>query len=788
MNRFMLPTQLTCLTLAVCTQLYAQDNVLTNSASQTSSVGAQQKETTQLAPIVVTATRSAKSIADIAGTVYSIDQAEIEKQANAGKSIADILGTLVPSLTPSSGTTSNYGMTMRGRVVQYMIDGVPQTGSRDGSRQLNSIQPSMIERIEVVSGATSIYGSGATGGIINIITKRGGQDPISFETKIGVTAGNNFKSDAMAYEASQSVLFNQGALQGAFGASYATRGEIQDSHGNRIGPEVAQTDRQDTDTLDLNGRLTWNISDSQSLSFGAQYFKDEQDSEYGADYGTYGPYNLANLIFRTAPSLKAVKGLELSEQPQTERWGVNTQYQNEDILGHALNAEAYYRKEKGRWFPTVSPLGNSSLNGALAQLYPNYADPRSPDFLNAIRYGYGVVQSSNEIDVAGTRLMLSKDFTLNDRILNLNYGVDYENEKNKAYVTRYDFDDFYNSNGLKHTAVKDYKFGPDFENNKLGFYLQGDYNLTDRFNMQAGIRHERIDSEVSDSTPYREAIPADILAELGYGYDAKALKGGKIKHDATLFNIGGVFHLTDAQQVFANFSQGFSLPDVQRMLRDVPTSFVVTSNNIEPIKVNNYELGWRLQGESGSNLGLTAFYNDSDKVVKFNGIPNYNIEVIDTDERVYGVEGNISYRLQPNWTVGGTMAYTRGQFKNTAGKWQELDAIRVAPLKGTAFSEWQFNNDMSLRVQSLAIGGTDKAKKDAVKYGSTVPAEIKGFATMDVIANAKAGPGTVGFGVYNVWNTDYKSVYSQSVESVYGAISSLPAQGRTYGLSYTLKY
>ena len=92
-----------------------------------------------------------------------------------------------------------------------------------------------------------------------------------------------------------------------------------------------------------------------------------------------------------------------------------------------------------------------------------------------------------------------------------------------------------------------------------------------------------------------------------------------------------------------------------------------------------------------------------------------------------------------------------------------------------------------IRISELAYG-TDKAKKDAVKYGSTVPAEINGFATMDVIANAKAGPGTVGFGVYNVWNTDYKSVYSQSVESVYGAISSLAAQGRTYGLSYTLKY
>ena len=754
MNRFMLPMQLTCLTLAVCTQLYAQDNVVTNSASQTSSVEAQQKETTQLAPIVVTATRSAKSIADIAGTVYSIDQAEIEKQANAGKSIADILGTLVPSLTPSSGTTSNYGMTMRGRVVQYMIDGVPQTGYRDGSRQLNSIQPSMIERIEVVSGATSIYGSGATGGIINIITKRGGQDPISFETKVGVTAGNNFKSDAMAYEASQSVLFNQGALQGAFGASYTTRGEIQDSHGNRIGPEVAQTDRQDTDTLDLNGRLTWNISDEQSLSFGAQYFNDEQDSEYGPDYGPNLAYVKRDPTYTA--SLAAVKGMQLETQPQTERYAFNTQYENQNVLGHTLNAEAYYRNEQARWFPSAQAMG-----GGL----------------------YLVYQSETDIDVYGARVALQKQFDLNGHNLGLSYGIDYENEQDEQNIQMYDSAAFVASNGLNYKPFNYYAFGPDVETEKLGTFVQTDFDVTDRLGLKAGVRYERVESQVDESTPYMEAITADLQP----GYQAKTLNGGKVKHDATLFNLGALYHLTDAQQIFANFSQGSNLPDIQRMLRDVPASFTVNSQTIDPIKVNNYELGWRVQAANGLNASVTTFYNDSDKSLKF-GRPNYTIEVLDTDERVYGVEGNLSYRLQPNWTVGGTMAYTRGQFKNTAGKWQELDAIRVAPLKGTAFSEWQFNNDMSLRVQALAIGGTDKAKKDAEKYGSTVPAEIKGFATMDVIANAKAGPGTVGFGVYNVWNTDYKSVYSQAVESVYGAISSLPAQGRTYGLSYTLKY
>ena len=757
MNRFMLPMQLTCLTLAVCTQLYAQDNVLTNSASQTSGVEAQQKETTQLAPIVMTATRSAKSIADIAGTVYSIDQAEIEKQANAGRSTADIIGFLIPSLTPSSGTTSNYGMTMRGRAVQYMIDGVPQTGSRDSSRQLNSISPNSIERIEVVSGASSIYGAGATGGIINIITKKGSDDALSFESKLGVTSGDNIRSDAMAYEAFQSVAFNQGDVSGYLGASYNKRGEFQDSHGDRIGPEVAQTDRQDTETVDVNGRLSWQFTDNQKLSFGAQYYNDEQDSEYGPDYGT----GLA-VLFGAEPTLNAVKGLDLDTQPRTKRSNFNLQYEHQDLLGQILNAEAYYRSETGRFYPSANYLAHSAI-------------PSGGTYI--------VTQSETDIDVWGARLALQKAFDLGSRSLNLTYGVDYDFEQGSQTAQQYNLGTFMASNGLTLDPQNEYAFGPDVDTSKFGLFLQTQFDVTDHLNLQAGIRHERIDSEVQDSIPYSEAMVADAIPT----YTPVALNGGTIKHDATLFNLGAVYHLTDAQQVFANFSQGSSLPDIQRMLRDVPANFTVNSQTIDPIKVNNYELGWRVQAENGLNASVTTFYNDSDKSLKF-GRPNYTIEVLDTDERVYGVEGNLSYRLQPNWTVGGTMAYTRGQFKNTAGKWQELDAIRVAPLKGTAFSEWQFNNDMSLRVQALAIGGTDKAKKDAVKYGSTVPAEIKGFATMDVIANAKAGPGTVGFGVYNVWNADYKSVYSQAVESVYGAISSLAAQGRTYGLSYTLKY
>ena len=60
-----------------------------------------------------------------------------------------------------------------------MIDGIPQsTPLRNGSRDIMTIDPSVIERVEIIKGATSIYGNGADGGIINYITKK----PINAES------------------------------------------------------------------------------------------------------------------------------------------------------------------------------------------------------------------------------------------------------------------------------------------------------------------------------------------------------------------------------------------------------------------------------------------------------------------------------------------------------------------------------------------------------------------------------------------------------------------------------
>lgn len=747
-----LSTSLTLLSLAISTQLNAQI-VEADTAIQANESVASQK-TVQLAPIVVTASRSAQSIAEIAGTVQAIEQKQIEQQAAAGRKLADILAQLVPSLSPSSGTTTNYGQTMRGRQVLILIDGVAQTGSRDASRQLNSISPDSIERVEVVSGASSIYGSGATGGIINIITKKGGDEGFNFESKLGLTSGDHFKSDALAYEAYQSVAFNQGDWRGFFGAGYTKRGETQDSHGDRIGPEIAQTDRQDTETVDVNGHLSWHFANKQKLSIGAQFYDDKQNSDYGPDYGP----NYA-VLTGAAPSLKALKGFKIDDQPFTKRYAVNAQYQNNDLLGQELNIEAYYRNEKARFYPTI--------------------------LANFIPAGYYLAyQSESDIHVAGVRAAMTSKLNLANRDLKLTYGLDYDQEKDKQVADLYSFTD----NGLKYKNTgRTYDFGPDATIKNLGAFAQANYDLTDAINLQVGLRYQRIESDTTAFKPTISAIQADIT-----GQAVGTVAAGSLKHDKTLFNLGAVYKLNDQQQVFANFSQGFSLADIQRVLRDVSVGYVVRSDNVDPITVNNYELGWRFQNDLGANLGLTTFYNTSDKVVQFKA--DRSVTVADTDQKIYGVEVNASTPILNQFNIGGTLAYTRGQFKDAAGSWRELNALQVSPVKGTLFGEWNDDKGTSLRVQVLAIQGTDKAYKDSLDaiYDTNVrpnaATKIKGYALMDVIANAKAGPGTVGFGVYNVWNTDYKTVFSQAAEAVYGPISSLAAQGRTYGLSYTLKY
>lgn len=56
-----------------------------------------------------------------------------------------------------------------------------------------------------------------------------------------------------------------------------------------------------------------------------------------------------------------------------------------------------------------------------------------------------------------------------------------------------------------------------------------------------------------------------------------------------------------------------------------------------------------------------------------------------------------------NYKVGGTLGYTRGQYKDVANNWHELNAFAVSPMKGTLFAEWNNEDGYGVRAQMLAI-------------------------------------------------------------------------------------
>ena len=114
----------------------------------------------ELAVQRVTASAAPAIRSELAQTTQIIESQELLQQVNGGKSLAEALGQLVPGVDLGGQSRSNFGQNLRGRTMLVMLDGVSLNSSRGTARQLDAIDPFNIERIEVLSGASALYGGG----------------------------------------------------------------------------------------------------------------------------------------------------------------------------------------------------------------------------------------------------------------------------------------------------------------------------------------------------------------------------------------------------------------------------------------------------------------------------------------------------------------------------------------------------------------------------------------------------------------------------------------------------
>jgi len=136
----------------------------------------------QLDLVVVTATKSPKKLSETGKVVTVISREEIDH--SSGKDLSQILNEQTGVIV--NGSTSNPGkdktIFLRGASDKYtliLLDGVPlndpsQTG---GQYDIRLIPVAQVERVEILKGSQStLYGSNAVAGVINIITRKGASE------------------------------------------------------------------------------------------------------------------------------------------------------------------------------------------------------------------------------------------------------------------------------------------------------------------------------------------------------------------------------------------------------------------------------------------------------------------------------------------------------------------------------------------------------------------------------------------------------------------------------------
>ena len=100
-----------------------------------------------------------------------------------------MLARTVPGYAESTQAMSNTGETLRGRIALRLFDGIPQTSPlRETNRSGSFTDLGVVGRIEVINGPSASEGVGASGGIINYISKT----PTVMGNQISMTTQGQF--------------------------------------------------------------------------------------------------------------------------------------------------------------------------------------------------------------------------------------------------------------------------------------------------------------------------------------------------------------------------------------------------------------------------------------------------------------------------------------------------------------------------------------------------------------------------------------------------------------------
>lgn len=676
-----------------------------------------ESQNTALAPITIESSRINTEQGNSSQVVTVITREQIEQQLSISSDSSQVLSSLLPAYSPNTQKLNNSSQTFRGRSVLYMVDGVPQSNPiREGSRSAHTIDLAMVERIEVIHGASAIHGLGATGAIINFITKSNRSDSLKQSINASLTMPTeDVDGDTLSYKVGYQAQGAKGNWDYLVGLTRETQGMYVDGNGDYVGSASVRGDIQDSDSYDAFGKVGYWFSDDQNLEFEHNRYELEGNMNFRGVTGDRDN-GIATGSIKARPEGKA---------PFNEVKTTSLVYTDSDLAGMELKAQAFHQDFKGRYGASTSR---------------SFQDPNTAETIYD--------QSQNESKKIGAKVSLTKDGLLDDR-LKVITGVDVLQDTTSQKL-----------------ILTDRTYVPETTYQNYAPFAQFELQASDRLILQAGARYEKakLDVDTYQTVAARNGV---------------TVNGGQPEFDETVYNAGAVFKLTPSVSVFANYSQGFGMPDVGRVLRGVSVEGqdVDTLIDLSPIVTDNYEAGLRVNKQ---NVDFEISYYESNSDLGSRIVENDGLYTVSREKKeIQGAEATLGLALTDQHRLEAGYSYIKGK-SDRDGDGSVDTKLTGAEIPANRLRlAWTANWTSKLSTMLQANHAFDRSFDDA-------ELEFDGYTLVDASMGYQLPVGRLNVSVANLLDEDYFTYYSQSAyknDDFY-----FKGRGRTVTLAYGLDF
>jgi len=219
-----------------------------------------------LPEVVVTATKTEMNVKDVPSAVQVITKEDIE--ARGARTLKDVLRFATGVNIMRSGTRES--VSIRGfdsRFSMILVDGKRIASEIDQNYELDRISMENIERIEIVRGpVSSLYGTEALGGVVNIITKKSTKQSFTVNSDNGFLTGGHGEAGRynFIYDSGQ-----QGKASVIISGSSIDNNAVYKSNGTSYSPYGSRKN--------LNVRFDYQMSEEETLSLTAAHSKEDTE-------------------------------------------------------------------------------------------------------------------------------------------------------------------------------------------------------------------------------------------------------------------------------------------------------------------------------------------------------------------------------------------------------------------------------------------------------------------------------------------------------------------------------